>query len=55
MRFAYFSKCFFKPFFAGKGEEEGELSLPSRGVRGLLFVPSEAVFGWLVGESDAQE
>ena len=46
---------FFKTCLLGREERRGELSLPSFGIRGLLFLSSEAVFTWLVGESGAQD
>jgi len=39
-----FEKVFLNFPWLGREERRGELSLPSRGVRGLLFLSSEAVF-----------
>jgi hypothetical protein len=50
-----FEKCFFATFFAGKGGEEGRTLSSQLGVRGFLFLSSEAVFFWLFGEIGAQD
>jgi len=45
----------FRNILPGREKRRGELSLPSSGVRGFLFLSSEAVFFWLFGEIGAQD
>jgi hypothetical protein len=39
-----FEKCFFATILAGKGGEEGRTLSSQLGVRGFLFLSSEAIF-----------